>query len=114
MSKINKHAESQCSNCGVKLTTFAWGKIFNVCCINTLCKLFRHPIRQSSEEQNIKQPHQEQDVLCHNCGYTKPITSMVMRDRYRICDICAQQYEQAKCDGKVTSIEDFVLDNEFI
>lgn len=113
MSRINIHADSKCSNCGMKLITFAWDKVVNVCCINTLCKLFRQPIFQDRKEQKMEQQHEEQDVLCHNCGYTKPVSLMVMHGRYRICDTCAQQYEQAKCDGKVTSIDDFVLGNEF-
>jgi len=48
-------------------------------------------------------------VICHNCGYAKPLAEVVHYGRYRLCNDCALRYELAKAEGDVQSIEDFVL-----
>jgi len=48
-------------------------------------------------------------VICHNCGYAKPLAGAVRYGRYRLCNDCALQYELAKAEGNVQTIEDFVL-----
>lgn len=49
-------------------------------------------------------------VICHNCGYAKPLIGAVRYGKYRLCNDCAVRYELAKAEGTVKSIEDFVLD----
>lgn len=49
-------------------------------------------------------------VLCHNCGYAKPLIGATRYGEYRLCNDCALRYELAKADGRVKNIEDFVLD----
>lgn len=49
-------------------------------------------------------------VLCHNCGYTKPLIGATRYGKYRLCNDCALQYELTKAEGRVKNIEDFVLD----
>lgn len=48
-------------------------------------------------------------VICHNCGYAKPVAGAVSYGCYRLCNDCALQYELAKAEGDVQTIEDFVL-----
>ena len=48
-------------------------------------------------------------VICHNCGHAKPPAGAVYYGRYRLCNDCALRYEQAKAEGDVQGIEDFVL-----
>ncbi len=48
-------------------------------------------------------------VICHNCGHAKSIAGSVHYGRYRLCNDCALQYELAKAEGNVQTIEDFVL-----
>lgn len=48
-------------------------------------------------------------VICHNCGYAKPVAGVVHYGHYRLCNDCALQYEVAKAEGDVQTIEDFVL-----
>ena len=48
-------------------------------------------------------------VICHNCGHAKPVAGSVHYGRYRLCNDCALQYELAKAEGAVQTIEDFVL-----
>ena len=49
-------------------------------------------------------------VLCHNCGYAKPLVGAIRYGKYRLCNDCALKYELKKAEGKVKNIEDFVLD----
>jgi len=49
------------------------------------------------------------EVICHNCGYTKPLSLIIPYGRYRLCNDCALRYELAKAEGDVQTIEDFVL-----
>jgi len=49
-------------------------------------------------------------VLCHNCGYAKPLIGAIRYGKYRLCNDCAVRYELAKGEGTVKNIEDFVLD----
>ena len=49
-------------------------------------------------------------VICHNCGYAKPMIGAVRYGKYRLCNDCAVRYELAKAGGSVKNIEDFVLD----
>ena len=49
-------------------------------------------------------------VICHNCGYAKPLIGAARYGKYRLCNDCAVRYELAKGEGTVKSIEDFVLD----
>lgn len=48
-------------------------------------------------------------VICHNCGHAKPLAGAVRYGQYRLCNDCAVQYELAKAEGNVQTIEDFVL-----
>lgn len=48
-------------------------------------------------------------VICHNCGYAKPLAVTIRYGRYRLCNDCALRYELAKAEGDVQTIEDFVL-----
>jgi len=48
-------------------------------------------------------------VICHNCGNAKSVAGTVQYGRYRLCNDCALQYELAKAQGNVQTIEDFVL-----
>ena len=48
-------------------------------------------------------------VICHNCGYTRPLAVTIRYGRYRLCNDCALRYELAKAEGDVQTIEDFVL-----
>ena len=48
-------------------------------------------------------------VMCHNCGYIKPVLGAVSYGRYRLCNDCTLQYELAKAQGNVQTIEDFIL-----
>lgn len=48
-------------------------------------------------------------VICHNCGHAKSVAGTVNYGRYRLCNDCALQYELAKAEGDVQTIEDFVL-----
>jgi len=50
-------------------------------------------------------------ILCHNCGHAKPLAGAARYGKYRLCNDCALNYELAKVEGKVKSIEDFVLDD---
>jgi len=49
-------------------------------------------------------------ILCHNCGYAKPLIGATRYGKYRLCNDCALQYELGKAEGRVKNIEDFVLD----
>jgi uncharacterized protein (DUF983 family) len=49
-------------------------------------------------------------VMCHNCGYGKPLIGAVRYGKYRLCNDCAVRYELAKEEGAVKNIEDFLLD----
>jgi len=49
-------------------------------------------------------------VICHNCGYTKPLAGAVRYGNYRLCNDCALKYELARAEGDVQTIEDFILD----
>jgi hypothetical protein len=49
------------------------------------------------------------NVICHNCGYTKPLAVTIHYGRYRLCNDCALRYELAKAQGDVENVEDFVL-----
>ena len=49
-------------------------------------------------------------VLCHNCGYAKPLIGSTRYGKYRLCNDCALKYELQKAEGRVKNIEDFVLD----
>ena len=49
-------------------------------------------------------------VLCHNCGYAKPLIGATRYGNYRLCNDCALKYELNKAEGRVKNIEDFVLD----
>jgi len=49
-------------------------------------------------------------VLCHNCGYAKPLVGATRYGRYRLCNDCALKYELKKAESSVKNIEDFVLD----
>ena len=49
-------------------------------------------------------------VICHNCGYAKPLIGAVRYGKYRLCNGCAVQYELGKAEGRVKNIENFVLD----
>ena len=49
-------------------------------------------------------------VICHNCGYAKPLIGAVRYGKYRLCNDCAVRYELAKGEGALNRIEDFVLD----
>ena len=113
MSDINQLAYSKCRNCGKDLVTFGWGTAFNVCCINMHCELFRKPINlEKRGERNGEKENAGRRVLCHNCGYIRPILSMVWHGLYRLCGACVQKYRLAKWAGKVKDIEDFVLDGD--
>jgi len=48
-------------------------------------------------------------VICHNCGYAKPLAVTIHYGRYRLCSDCALSYEMAKAKGDVKNVEDFVL-----
>jgi hypothetical protein len=48
-------------------------------------------------------------VICHNCGYAKPLAGTIRYGEYRLCNDCALRYELAKAEGGVQTIEDFVL-----
>jgi hypothetical protein len=49
-------------------------------------------------------------VLCHNCGYAKPLVGATRYGKYRLCNDCALKYELNKAEGRVKNIEDLVLD----
>jgi len=49
-------------------------------------------------------------VICHNCGYAKPLIGAARYGKYRLCNDCAVRYELAKGEGTVKGIDDFVLD----
>ena len=49
-------------------------------------------------------------VLCHNCGYTKPLIGTSRYGKYQLCNDCALKYELAQEEGRVNNIEAFVLD----
>jgi len=49
-------------------------------------------------------------VICHNCGYARPLAEAVRYGKYRLCSECASRYELAKRRGAVRSIGEFVLD----
>lgn len=49
-------------------------------------------------------------VICHNCGYAKPLIGAARYGKYRLCNDCAVHYELAKAGGSVKNIEGFVLD----
>lgn len=48
-------------------------------------------------------------VICHNCGYAKPLVGAVRYGRYRLCNDCALHYELAKAAGDVQAIEELIL-----
>jgi len=48
-------------------------------------------------------------VLCHNCGYAKPLIGATRYGKYRLCNDSALQYELGKAEDRVKNIEDFVL-----
>jgi predicted nucleic acid binding AN1-type Zn finger protein len=48
-------------------------------------------------------------VICHNCGYAKLLAGSIHYGQYRLCNDCALNYELAKAEGAVQTIEDFVL-----
>jgi hypothetical protein len=48
-------------------------------------------------------------VICHKCGYAKPLAGLVRYGQYRLCYDCALQYELAKAEGDVQTIDDFIL-----
>ena len=48
-------------------------------------------------------------VLCHNCGYAKPLLGATRYGKYRLCNDYAVRYELAKAEGSVKNIEAFVL-----
>jgi len=48
-------------------------------------------------------------VICHNCGRAKPLAGVVRYGRYRVCNDCALNYELAKAEGDVQTIENFIL-----
>ncbi|AII60193.1 hypothetical protein X793_03730 [Dehalococcoides mccartyi CG4] len=49
-------------------------------------------------------------VLCHNCGYAKPLIGSTRYGKFRLCNDCALRYELMKAEGRMKNIEDFVLD----
>ena len=49
-------------------------------------------------------------IICHNCGYAKPLMGAIRYGRYRLCNDCALQYELAKAEGTVQTIDNFVSD----
>ena len=49
------------------------------------------------------------EVICHNCGYNKPLALTIPYGRYRLCNDCALRYELAKAEDDIQTIEDFVL-----
>lgn len=65
--------------------------------------------------RSLVQKHAESGVssgsraICHNCGHAKPLIGSAHYGRYRLCNDCALNYELAKAQGDVQSIEDFVL-----
>lgn len=68
------------------------------------------------EVRGLVQCHQSMDVsagsrvICHNCGYAKPLVGVARYGKYRLCNDCAVRYEIARAEGAVKSIEEFVLD----
>ena len=50
-------------------------------------------------------------LICHNCGYAKPVIGAAQYGNYRLCNDCALRYELNRAEGSVKNIEDFVLDD---
>jgi len=48
-------------------------------------------------------------AICHNCGHAKPLAGSIRYSQYRLCNDCALQYEIAKAECRVQTIDDFIL-----
>ena len=71
-------------------------------------------MRLFAEEDLAKGVSSNQRMYCDRCGMPKPLPGFVGYSTYKLCNDCSIQYELARDEGEVNSIEEFVPSGKII